>query len=422
MISMKHLVFVTTLALVPGAAFAQAAPAKPVPSEAQLKEAKTYYQAGSTAYEAGDFDGAIQAFLEANKRAERPAVTFAIAQAFRRKYYIDKSVDSLQQALAHYRGYLQADPRGARAADASQALAELGPAEERLLADPNRATTRTEVSSDKKTRVALSSPAVNAQISIDGGPFAPAPLLREVTPGKHLVRVRGEGYEDEQRDIVAVEGSLVAFDVNLKDKPATFVVEGEQNARIEIDGRLATDNLSRVYTLAPGKHLIAVSRTGHDPYVRELTFTRGEKKKLKVELRTTSRRRISNGFLIAGGVGAIGAGVLGLIALERDGAATDIRDARGTRNITADELESYDSARTARNNFALAAGLTGGAAVILGGLGLALHIFDDPPRNAPQLESDSQPTAAPDRTKSVELGLAPWATPNGGGAGLHGRF
>lgn len=407
--------------LVPHAALAQtSAPAAAV-SEAQLKEARTYYQAGANAYEAGDFDGAIQAFLEANQRAERSAVTFAIAQAFRRKYYVDKTAGSLQQALAHYRTYLRVDPRGPRAADASQALTELGPAEERLLTDPNQGTT-TAAASDKKTRIALSSPAVGAQISIDGGPYAPAPLLREVTAGNHTVQVRAAGYEDEKRDVVAVEGSLVAFDVLLRDKPATFVVIGEKDARIEIDGRLVVDNGARSYSLPPGKHLIAVSRTGHEPYVRELTFTRGETKKLDVELHTTSRRRISTGFLIAGGVGLVGAGVLGAIALERDSAAVDLRDAARSRNISGAERGDYESAREGRNNFALAAGLTGGAAVILGGLGLALRIFDDPARNAPQLESDSQPTSAPDRTRSVELGFAPWASPHGGGAGLSGRF
>lgn len=415
--------FKTTLPLVLAFCLSsQLAFAQQAPDAGTVKEAKTYYDAGSAAYERGDFDAAVQAFLEAQRRVEKPPVLFAIAQAFRRKYYVDKSTDSLQHALEYYRRYLTADARGARAADASQALAELGPAEERLLADPNRNAPSQAAASDPKTRIAISSAAEGADISIDGEVPRAAPVLREVKPGKHTVVVRARGYVDETRELVAVEGSLVAFDIVLRDRPATFEVRGEAGARIEIDGRLSQQGASRTFSVAPGRHLVAVSRPGHEPYVREITFVRGEHKKLQVELKTTSRRRISNGFLIAGGVSLVGAGVLGLVALERDGAAADLRDARNTRNITEAERSDYESARGARNDFALAAGLAGGAAMVLGGLGLALHIFDDPSRNAPTLDSDAQEAPRKDTTRSVELGFAPWALPGGGGGALGGRF
>lgn len=398
-----------------------AAPAA-TPDAATVREAKTYYDAGAAAYERGDFDAAVQAFLEAQRRVEKPPVLFAVAQAFRRKYYVDKTTDSLQHALEYYRAYLAADARGARAADASQALAELGPAEERLLADPNRAVTVQAAASDRKTRIAISSSAEGAEIAFDGAEFRPAPVLREVTPGKHVVVVRARGYTDETRQLSAVEGSLVAFDIALRDKPASFEVRGEPGARIEIDGRLTASQSSRTFSVPPGRHLVAVSRQGHEPYVREITFVRGEHKKLQVELKNTSRRRISNGFLIAGGASLIGAGVLGLVALERDGKAADLRDARNTRNLSEAERDDYESARQGRNDFALAAGLAGGAALVLGGLGLALHVFDDPSRNAPTLDSDAQEAPRRDTTRSVELGLSPWAAPGGGGATLGGRF
>lgn len=420
---------VTQLLAMPLAVQAQTeaptAPAKAAPSAAALQEAKTYYAAGAAAYERSEFEAAIQAFLEAQKRAERPAVLFAIAQAFRRQYYVDKNPVNLQHALDYYRRYLAADPRGARAGDASQALNDLGPAEERLLADPNRVTTRDmAVQSDRRTRIAISaSAAEGAEVSLDGAAFAPATLVREVKPGKHGVRVQAKGYFDETREIVAVEGSLAAFDITLRDKPATLIVQGESGARVEIDGRLVSGGSSQRFTVQPGAHLVAVSRAGHEPFVRELQFARGENKTVQVSLHTTSRRRISNGFLVAGGVSLIGAGVLGLVAFERDGAASDIRDARATRNISTTERDDYESARSGRNTFAAAAGIGAGAAVILGGLGLALHVFDDPARNAPTIDSDAHPEAPKkEKVNTIELGFSPWTSPHGGGGSVMGRF
>jgi len=101
-------------------------------AQTNVDQAKTFFTAGAQAYERGDFLGAIQAFERAYQLAPRPAILFSIAQAYRRQYYIDKKPEPLKSAVANYRKYLEQAPDGNRRADAAQALAELGPAADRL--------------------------------------------------------------------------------------------------------------------------------------------------------------------------------------------------------------------------------------------------------------------------------------------------
>src|SRR5262249_49982115 len=54
-----------------------------------VEQAKNYFNAGATAYAAGQFVAAAQAFDQAYKLAPRPAILFSMAQAERRQYVID---------------------------------------------------------------------------------------------------------------------------------------------------------------------------------------------------------------------------------------------------------------------------------------------------------------------------------------------
>src|SRR5438132_8083251 len=153
-----------------------------------VDQAKTFFTAGAQAYERGDFVGAIQAFERANQLAPRPAILFSIAQAYRRQYYIDGKPDNLRNAVKNYREYLKQAPDGNRKADASQALAELGPAADRLGEGAGPGTIA------KSTRVSLGSNAPGAIVSMDGAAPSPAPFIHDVAPGDHTFVISADGF------------------------------------------------------------------------------------------------------------------------------------------------------------------------------------------------------------------------------------
>jgi hypothetical protein len=415
------------LVLMPQAASAQpaapAAGAAAPPSTGDIEEAKTYFGVGAQAYERGEFIAAIAAFEEAQKRVPKPAVLFSIAQGHRRQYYIDKRPEHLLGATKQYRAYLTQAPTGPRAADAAQYLAELGVAEERLTS--SGVSLKDLAALKQPTRVSVNaSSAAGATVQIDNKPPVEAPLIAEVEPGKHHVVVSAPGYLPEARDVMAVANSFVAVDMSLRESPAKLQVDGDVGARVEVDGRLVgTLPLSTPVIVPPGTHLIAVSAPGSDPYVRELEFTRDESKRLKVQLATSAKRKVSNGLFVGAAAAGVATVVFAGLSLSKESSAKDLEGQRSSRPLTTTELNDYQDAKAARGTFTTAAIITGAGAVVLGGTALVLRVFDDPARNAPSIQSDQK--TRPDRRdgrEPLEVGLAPWLGPNQTGATVFGRF
>src|SRR5579875_2747464 len=115
-----------------------------------------------------------------------------------------------------------------------------------------------------------------AKASLDGGPATDVPLIDDVTPTKHHVHVWADGYFDEERDAIAAQGSLVALDVPLREKPALLMVALDAGASIMVDGRpVATTPLPRPIELPAGTHFVAVTKNGYQAFTREVTLTRG---------------------------------------------------------------------------------------------------------------------------------------------------
>jgi tetratricopeptide (TPR) repeat protein len=81
-------------------------------------KAGEYVAQGLAAQEAGDYDAAIGFYTKAHQLTQHPVLLFNIAQAHRLAGRID-------QALAHYQKYLDADPKGAQARTARELVAEL---------------------------------------------------------------------------------------------------------------------------------------------------------------------------------------------------------------------------------------------------------------------------------------------------------
>lgn len=412
----------STVAFADGPTQQAPAPAStPADNAARLDEAKTYFGVGAQAYERGDFLAAIAAFEEAQRRAPKPAVTFSIAQAHRRQYYIDKSAEHLTGAAAGYRQYLKDAPAGPRAADAAQYLAELGPAEERVGASGGSGAAS---ATRQATRLSVSaSSAANARVSLDGAAPVEAPLIAQVKPGKHVAVVTAPGYQEERREIVTVENAFVAIDVALKESPASLHITGDAGPRVEVDGRLVgTLPLAAPVSVPPGVHIVAVSEPGHDPQVREVHFARNETKKMDVSLRTSSQRKVAYGAFIGAGALGIASLVFGGLAISKEGTAQDLLSLRAQRPLTPGELGDYQSARDARSSWTTAAIVTGVGAGVVAATGLVLYLFDDPSRSTTSIgteKGDDKPAKDKD---VVDVGFAPVVAPGYAGAGMSGRF
>lgn len=82
------------------------------------QRAKEYFQQGTTSFNLGDFDKAIEAFQEAYKAKPDPLFLYNIGQAYRLKGDIPK-------ALFFYRGYLRNAPKAANRAEVEAKIAAL---------------------------------------------------------------------------------------------------------------------------------------------------------------------------------------------------------------------------------------------------------------------------------------------------------
>lgn len=392
-------------------------------------EARTYFNAGAQAYEAGQFPAAIQAFERAYQLAPREAIIFTIGQAHRRQYYIDKNPAHLKAAIERYRDYLKRVPEGGRRADAAEALAELEP----IAARVDSAVGDTEPGAAvqpaaRQTRVMVTSPTPNARVSLNGATPASLPLIAEVAKGKHRVKVAAPGFFDEERELQAAEGGILALDITLREQPGKLDIAVEEDAEITVDGRLVgLTPLSRPIELPAGRHLVAVLKNGRTGFTKEVRIERGKSQRLDVKLESTGQRLAANVLFVSSAGALLTGGVFTVLAIRQEGDAKDIRDEAGEANIDREQLVAYNDALDRRDDYRRAAFLSFGASAALGATGFLLYSFDQPSlRDVRGLELTPEPVndqAPEQRTEpTMELGAAPVWSPEMAGAAVVGRF
>ncbi len=381
-----------------------------------LARAKELFNAGARAYDAGHFEAAVQALEEAYRLAPRPAILFSMAQAERQHYTLSHDAAFLSRATLHYRQYVDQAPLAARRADAARALTEL----ELTAARASELVAR--APAPPSTRVLVTSPTRSALARLDGGSAAPTPRVEEVTPGRHKVVVEAAGYVAEERLIVAAAGGLVTLHVPLRALPARLAIAGAPpGARVSVDGRdVGTAPLTPL-SIAPGPHVVAVSKPGWTPYAADVLLAAGETAWVRVEAGPTALRTASYALGATAGV-ALAAGVtfLGLARHYEARAGSIYYDERGTRALTEADGRAYSLAREARDDWRArgAIALGAGAGLALGAL--ALYAIDAPGA-APPARAFSAPASAPSEPAD-ELSLRPFFAPGLGGAVVRGTF
>jgi hypothetical protein len=389
---------------------------------ADLERAKESFKAGATAYGAGEYLAAIQAFEAAYALTPLPPIAFSLAQAERRQYFAGHERAHLDRAIALFRRYVEQVPSGGRRADALDALSQLEP----LGAARTGESSAVSESAARPTRLMITSDAPGALLALDQDPPAPSPLIREVEPGAHRVTASAPGFFPADRALTAVAGELVPMAVALRERPSLLTVSAPPDAELYLDGAFAGRGGDGLHLqLASGPHRLVVARKGHRVHSQALTLERGETQSLRVDLQPTTQRRAARRLLIASGV-ALGAGaVLGGLALHAESNAKDFLARRERGNVSAGDLHQYDEDVTARGRYRTAAAVAGGLAVALATTGLFLHELDNP--EAQELYRAARPSPderppAPESAARLRLQFAPLVYAGVLGGVLEGRF
>ncbi|WP_437840292.1 PEGA domain-containing protein [Sorangium sp. So ce1153] len=418
-----------TLAAAHAAPAAALADARRAPEQAARAEA--FFNAGAQAYDAGQYQVAAEAFLEAHELVPSPALLFSAAQAFRRQYLTQAAPDALRRAVALYREYLRADPKAARREEAVDALEALVPLEARLAGEgvaiavegaaPGAASAagRGDAAAASPpaggTRLLLSSRAEGARVSVDGQPFVPAPLVAPVAPGPHRVRVQATGHYEEELTVVAVSGELMPAHVVLRPKPAQLHVTGTGGARVAVDGQeRATVPTAAPIAVEPGAHVVEVSLPGHQVYRQEIRVAREQTVRFDADLRMTPRRIAAWAVLGVGAAGVVATGALAGLAFARQGEAVELRDRQDASSLTPSERDRYNAAVNARGRLGAAAAIAGGVSFAAFAVGFRLFAFDEP--------TLSGAPAAPAPPEKAPGGAGAEFTVGLLSAGVRGRF
>ncbi|UQA54630.1 PEGA domain-containing protein [Polyangium aurulentum] len=384
-----------------------AAPARADNGE-NVEKARILFNAGAQAYAAGRYEDAVHAFREAHSLTpERATVIFSLAQAERRHYTVVHDPEVLRAAIDHFRRYLALVPEGGRRADAIAALGEL---EATLSGLRDKAEPDAAPRAPPPARIMVTTNAPDAVISLDGEAHAESPLLEVVGPGRHVVRVSAPGFLDEQRQVVAVEGALVPIEITLRERPSYLALTAPRGAWIAIDGRPQGEApVPGRIELAPGPHLVTVTQWGHDARAERVVLARGHVTPLAVTLRTSDQRRVSQ--MLAGGfaAGLVGGAVLALGALRQENIAKRVLADAEVENISATQLEQYNTARESRDALRVASYSVFGLSCALGVAAAATFYFDNP-----------KPPRAP-RMVGVQRGSIA-ILPGGAGVGIGGTF
>jgi hypothetical protein len=400
------------------------------PSAAEIAKAKALFEAGGRAYDAGDFETAIQAFEQAYKIVRREGLLFSLAQAHRRQFTVGSERVHLERAIALYRQYLAEVSSGGRRAEATKALGELEALAGRAAAQPGEVAAQPTPERVAPTRLALSTAVEGATISIDGAAPRVSPFSVQVEPGPHRVVVSAPGYRSKELVLVAIEGELVpASNIELEEEPARVVVVTDAGASISVDGRFVGEApLSRPLELASGHRFIAVTRAGHRTRTVELELGRGRSERLDLNLSTTTQRDFAFAGAIGSGVLLAGGGVLGGLAFVRQARAREIYEIPRTegRPLQPSERDEYLSLRAERDRLVAGATTVAGLGAVVGVVSLGLFAFDEPaPVLAPDEPRKNRPGGAPTpepEAPSLEIGLVPVLGVESAYLGVVGRF
>jgi len=207
---------------------------------------------GITAFHAGDYGRALSLFEEARAAyAGDPVLLYFLAKA-------SEKLGQVEVAIGHYEAYQKAGPDPPHVGQVKGALRRL----------------RAQLLGSVETTCAP----VGGMLRLDGGTSsAPCPgVVARVRPGRHRVRVEAPGHLPWDGDVVVPPGEVARLDVRLEPVPGSIVVVTvPRGAHVTIDGKDVGLSPAGPVLVAPGIHVVAVSREGYATATREIAVAVG---------------------------------------------------------------------------------------------------------------------------------------------------
>jgi hypothetical protein len=386
-------------------------------AHADRKSAERYFHAGEKAYQAQNFDAAAQNFDRAYEALPAPEIAFSAAQAHRKQYRVETNqaiaIDHAKKAVALYRVYLAKVTKGGRVGDAIDNLGEMVRELDRLgVKDSTSASPAAPPPAPRKTMLGVTvvfadqtsssalreideqtSTTQRVTTTIDGKAVPPDELV-DVEPGEHVVRAEADGYIAAERKTKVIKDQEDFENLELQPKPASVTIETEAGASISVDGRPAGTAPAGAIEMKAGTHVVTIARRGRQPVARELTVTRGETKTLAVSLDKSPRRRVVP-WVLGASAGLAVITIAGVVPWALyNGRADDLDAKLQMGNQPKSVADDYNDAIDKRDTVRSGMWITGGAALVVGGVGLALYYFDTPSTEAVRVTPVITPGAA----------------------------
>ncbi len=379
--------------------------AAPAAAESR-QEAAAAFDAGEMAFKKGKYDSAAQSFEAAYKAFAAPEIAFSAAQAYRlaNSLLSKPRPEYVKRAIELYELYVGAVKEGGRVSDAAVHLHSLRGQWRDLEAE---GATRSAQMVYDRTQLTVWAAADGAEVKIDGKPAAAYAYL-DVAPGEHVVEVSAPGYFPFEQKVSVAKGAQVPVTAELRARPSILHIATESGAEIALDGRPVTLVDGAVEAPA-GKRYLTITRSGREPFARELTLEPGGETHVQAKLATTSRRRAARWVLWGtAGLGVVTAATT-TVAFLADSKAVEQRD---VPNQPSDD--AYERWRQRRDAFRTTAFVAGGLTLAAGMTAAFLYFSDHQRAEARPLGDDEPAKRGPQFTPMV------WA--DGAGLGLQGGF
>lgn len=361
---------------------------------ADRQTAARFFSAGQQAFEKGDYLTAIRAFEQSYAAQAHPSTLFSTAQAYRRQYLRDQDPTRARQAVDLYRRFLKEAPRSPWSAAASANLLA-------LLADLTRLppASQPRPPAPVKTQLMITSKTPGARVTIDGEPPGgePAPAIRTVSPGEHIIRGEAPGHLPAEEQVTAVKDRLIVASLNLRRRPGSLrVLSDPVGGAVHLNGKLAGSTPLERDGIAPGEHDLVVSHRGRQLWRHRVTIAPGRTAMVMATPAWSGQRKAAVGTAASGGALALAGLVCGLLAIQEDAALDGLplgTDAQ--RRAWDDRLMARD--RLATSSTALLS--TAGAALVTAAL---LYWFDLPA----MVTGEAPHTSAPGRISNARMGIS----------------
>ena len=325
-------------------------------------------EAGDKARAAGEYAFAIQAYEQAYELTVADALLVTIARAYQQRFLRDGNDHDRVRALWYFRRYVALAPSGPFRRTADDAIVTLR-GEDKALRPAERAT-----------RLSVVASVLGATAKIDDGPPRPLPLFVDIAPGKHRVRIEADGYLAQRREVLIAKDRLMAVSVVLDPEPAKLALYAPIGASIHIDGEwVGAAPLEAPLEVEPGRRHVAVTMNGFEPHAQTIDLERGKSRTQSVDLEITDQRAVA-WALVSTGAAGIAAGIaFGVVAVIEDRRARDIANSVDDDDELDDaQLQEVRDARSRRDDFQVASGISAAIGLAIFVVGGALYILDEP--------------------------------------------